>query len=303
MLLVISEEESYSRNSLEFILQNVLDYKDEDIHVLIISQPNLSVSFLIDQLSNIYDTFYRIKTKSEIKSEVTVLLNDERYDTNIATNLWSSMIHTSSIDFSKIPESYISHIQEDSITTINTESTSLKPQIHKEYRLANSNATYQSIPVAAVGGTFDHLHDGHKILLIVSAFLSGKTLIIGVTGPELLKNKKYVEYMESYETRVANVQKFLSAVRPSLIPDMYEINDVCGPTAQIQDINALIVSLESCKGADYVNNVRSELGWKKLDVYTIGVLGSADSETFKNKMSSTDYRKAEYLKNHLNKTM
>lgn len=34
----------------------------------------------------------------------------------------------------------------------------------------------------AVGGTFDHLHAGHKILLTMTALLSTKSMVVGVTG-------------------------------------------------------------------------------------------------------------------------
>jgi hypothetical protein len=34
----------------------------------------------------------------------------------------------------------------------------------------------------AVGGTFDHLHAGHKILLTMTAWITGKRLVCGVTG-------------------------------------------------------------------------------------------------------------------------
>lgn len=34
----------------------------------------------------------------------------------------------------------------------------------------------------AVGGTFDHLHAGHKILLTMTAWVTGKRLVCGVTG-------------------------------------------------------------------------------------------------------------------------
>ena len=40
-----------------------------------------------------------------------------------------------------------------------------------------------SLPVVALGGTFDHLHAGHKILLSMAAWLSRKKVIVGVTGP------------------------------------------------------------------------------------------------------------------------
>ena len=37
-------------------------------------------------------------------------------------------------------------------------------------------------PVVALGGTFDHLHAGHKILLSLAAWIARDKLIVGVTG-------------------------------------------------------------------------------------------------------------------------
>lgn len=39
-----------------------------------------------------------------------------------------------------------------------------------------------SYPVVALGGTFDHLHSGHKILLSMGAWIARDKLIVGVTG-------------------------------------------------------------------------------------------------------------------------
>ena len=36
--------------------------------------------------------------------------------------------------------------------------------------------------VAAMGGTFDHLHAGHKTLLSMAAWIAEEKLIVGVTG-------------------------------------------------------------------------------------------------------------------------
>ena len=37
-------------------------------------------------------------------------------------------------------------------------------------------------PVTIIGGTFDHLHAGHKILLSMAAYITSQKLIIGITG-------------------------------------------------------------------------------------------------------------------------
>jgi pantetheine-phosphate adenylyltransferase len=39
-----------------------------------------------------------------------------------------------------------------------------------------------TFPVVALGGTFDHLHAGHKILLSMAALLARRKMIVGITG-------------------------------------------------------------------------------------------------------------------------
>lgn len=47
-------------------------------------------------------------------------------------------------------------------------------------------------PVSIIGGTFDHLHAGHKILLSMAAYITSQKLIIGITGivPKLTSVQK-----------------------------------------------------------------------------------------------------------------
>ena len=40
-------------------------------------------------------------------------------------------------------------------------------------------------PVVILGGTFDHLHAGHKILLSMAAWIASEKIIVGVTGANL----------------------------------------------------------------------------------------------------------------------
>lgn len=148
--------------------------------------------------------------------------------------------------------------------------------------------------VSAVGGTFDHIHDGHKILLSVAAFLAEQRLIVGVTGQQLLEKKKFPECLEPLQVRIDRTIAFINRVlQPSVRYDIYEINDVCGPTGFVSDIDCLIVSQESAKGGDYVNNYRRERGLSLLKVITIKVVGEdggSEQNSWKGKISSTDIR-------------
>lgn len=56
-----------------------------------------------------------------------------------------------------------------------------------------------------MGGTFDHMHLGHKLLLTQACLLTKDVLHVGVTGDNLLQKKAYSEFLESFEKRKENV--------------------------------------------------------------------------------------------------
>ncbi|GFP59935.1 uncharacterized protein C1F12.08 [Trichoderma asperellum] len=81
--------------------------------------------------------------------------------------------------------------------------------------------------VVCLGGTFDHLHPGHKLLLHATVLLmkipdktssssssSGKqaVLVVGISGDELLTKKKYAEVLQPWDVRASNVLRFLSTI-------------------------------------------------------------------------------------------
>ena len=168
----------------------------------------------------------------------------------------------------------------------------------------------------AVGGTFDHLHAGHKLLLTMAALIlepeatGNECLTVGITGDDLLKNKQYREEVEDFLTRQSRVQQFLlgilelispthvqtsSTFHPGpnqgpgrqvlnelasgLIIKYVEIFDPCGPTITDEAISALVLSAETSNGGRVVNEKRAERGWSALEVFEVGVLDAGDSET------------------------
>lgn len=53
----------------------------------------------------------------------------------------------------------------------------------------------------AVGGTFDRLHAGHRLLLAATAALSSRYVFVGVTSDALLANKRAAHLLQTYEAR------------------------------------------------------------------------------------------------------
>lgn len=104
----------------------------------------------------------------------------------------------------------------------------------------------------AVGGTFDHLHIGHKLLLTMFAFMLGRrqpsvgeqspsVLTVGITGDALLQNKKYAEHLESWKCRQESVHDFLSSIMYFGRPDdgrvqVEEIKDA-GPNGHVVQVS------------------------------------------------------------------
>jgi len=66
-----------------------------------------------------------------------------------------------------------------------------------------------------------------------------------------------------------------------------------GMAAEIEDMQALVVSEETSKGADAINDARRERGFAPLAVVTVKLVGGQDVAS---KLSSTALREAEAAK-------
>jgi len=194
----------------------------------------------------------------------------------------------------------------------------------------------------AVGGTFDHLHIGHKLLLTMFALAldpapdaadTEQSLTIGITGDELLKNKKFADFLESWSRRQQGVHDFMSSILdfgpkedgrvvtkeltapgpnghavhvtfPSKLVIKYvEIWDPFGPTITDESISALVISAETRAGGNAVNSKRGDRGWPALEVFEVDVLDAEEQDGdveqaraddgFQSKISSTEIRRVQ----------
>lgn len=160
-------------------------------------------------------------------------------------------------------------------------------------------------PVVALGGTFDHLHAGHKILLSMGAWITERKLIVGVTDDLLLRKKIHRDLLEPFSVRVEKSRSFLQLFRPDLEYELAALTDVYGPTGWDPDIQALVVSKETLSGAAAIGKERARKSLPALQTFVIDVI-SPDSEKLdhedaellrQTKMSSTFIR--EWIaKNH-----
>nr|AGU68220.1 pantetheine-phosphate adenylyltransferase [Strigomonas galati] len=112
----------------------------------------------------------------------------------------------------------------------------------------------------AVGGTFDHLHSGHKLLLTTAVLHTLRKLRVGVTGDALLQKKKFAEYLQSNEVRKKAVRDFLQHIRQDVELEIETIEDVSGGTDTIPDVKAIALSPETEKSLDIINDLRKKNG-------------------------------------------
>lgn len=119
-----------------------------------------------------------------------------------------------------------------------------------------------------LGGTFDHLHLGHK-KLIEKCFYLGEKVTIGITKENLYQNKFLSETIEDYKIRKSCVIKFLAKkgwlTRSKLVP----IGDFAGSSVIDKNIDAIVVSKTTYKNALKINEIRREKNFRPLKIIVV----------------------------------
>nr|XP_045014000.1 bifunctional coenzyme A synthase isoform X2 [Jaculus jaculus] len=143
----------------------------------------------------------------------------------------------------------------------------------------------------AVGGTFDRLHNAHKVLLSVACVLAKERLVVGVADKDLLKSKLLPELLQPYEKRVECLSEFLVDVKPSLTFDVVPLLDPYGPAGSDPFLEFLVVSEETYRGGMAVNRFRLEHDLEELALYQIQLLKDEHHrENEEDKVSSSTFR-------------
>ncbi len=133
-----------------------------------------------------------------------------------------------------------------------------------------------------IGGTFNRFHKGHQTLINTGINYAGEHgfLFIGVSNGPLIEKKPSVE---PYEKRKDDLLFFLQQKKTVLPTIAIEpIETVEGPTLTM-DFDMIVVSSETKKTAEVINQKRIEKGMKAMEIITIPLVLAEDEK----KISST----------------
>jgi cytidyltransferase-like protein len=140
----------------------------------------------------------------------------------------------------------------------------------------------------AVGGTFDELHKGHKILLL-KAFEIGERVMIGLCTDEFAEKLSKPHVTATYEARLKELKAFLNNLGLSERAEIIPLNDPFGPTLAESYIEALVVSEETRPTALKINEKRRKAGLPPLKIVTINMVPAENCTP----ISTTRIRKGE----------
>jgi pantetheine-phosphate adenylyltransferase len=139
----------------------------------------------------------------------------------------------------------------------------------------------------ATGGTFDHIHAGHKRLLEKS-FEVGDQVIIGLTSDEFVaKVGKKPDY--DYARREEALRKYIEESFPGRRYTIAKLYDHFGPGIAQADVQALVASPETAPRLGLANNLRAEKGFPPLELVTVDWIPAEDGRP----ISSTRIRSGE----------
>lgn len=128
------------------------------------------------------------------------------------------------------------------------------------------------------GGTFDHLHKGHREFLKFAFSISSK-VIIGLTSERFVKEKVGSDCVESYKKRSEELIKFIKKENLSGSGKIVEINDIFGQTLREEiPFDSILATEETKKNAEKINKERKKLNLAPLQIITFPGVFSEDKK-------------------------
>ncbi|KAL2610798.1 hypothetical protein R1flu_022490 [Riccia fluitans] len=149
-----------------------------------------------------------------------------------------------------------------------------------------------SYKAVVLGGTFDRLHDGHRLLLKAAADAAKERVLVGISDGPMLEKKELKHFIQPLEVRKKAVEVYLKSIKPTLEVQTEAIFDAFGPSIVDKGLDAIVVSKETIAGGEAVNRRRKERGLSQLKVIVVDLVLNSDGDG-EEKLSSTELRRRE----------
>lgn len=136
--------------------------------------------------------------------------------------------------------------------------------------------------VVVCGGTFDHFHKGHESFLRY-VFSVGKKYIVGITSDKFVRRWKIDDrswkQIEPFKIRKQAVLEFVKKEKVLNKIEIVKIDDLFGSTLSKElMIDGIVVSEETKKGAEIINQKRKGLGLIPLEVFITLLVKAEDGK-------------------------
>lgn len=129
----------------------------------------------------------------------------------------------------------------------------------------------------ALGGTFDHLHIGHRALIDKALESGCKSIVIGVVSDKLISSKALSMLIKPYEIRSKKVMEYIKKKAGNTVNiTIKPLDDPYGPTISDPDIDTIVVSEETLPRAIEINTIRTQRGLKPLNIIIVEVVKAED---------------------------
>ncbi|KAL7305220.1 hypothetical protein TKK_0002605 [Trichogramma kaykai] len=153
---------------------------------------------------------------------------------------------------------------------------------------SQDNNIYQSV---VLGGTFDRLHNGHKILLSEAILRSSHKVTVGVTDLNMNQRKLLWEIIQPCDIRINLLREFVEDIDSDLNYDIVPISDIYGPTKSDPTFEMIVVSEETQRGGHIINEERIKNKLNPLKIYVVKLMEDpTNKEHEETKVSSSNHR-------------